>query len=292
MIHQRLAKVNMKSYVPLTLGLLVLGALFVGMKIHTGTLPMSIDFKYGTLVTVYGYSDSKGLESDIKERFGFDVTVDTVRDYSTGESFLKLEIEKPGGETLTGEEESMLKDFLVERGVEPGDISIKTVGPFLSERFLREAVKAILFAFGFMAAVVFLRFKTYVPSVAVVLSALSDIVLTVAVMALLGIELSLGTLVALLLLIGYSVDTDIMLTSRLLVKRSGSYQERLAGAMKTGFTMSGTTFTAVFIFYFATSSLILKEIASVIAIGLVIDLVNTWVQNTGILQWYLESGRR
>jgi preprotein translocase subunit SecF len=292
MIHDRLSKVNMKSYVPVTVGMLVLGILFVGMNVYNDALPMSIDFKGGTLMTIYGYSDAKGLESDISETFGFTVHANTVTDYSTGATFLRVEIEKTGGETLTGEEESRLKDMLVEKGVDRGDITLQSVGPFLSERFLREAVKAVIFAFGFMAAVVFLRFRTYVPSIAVVLSAFSDIVLTVAVMVLLGIELSLGTLVALLLLIGYSVDTDIMLTTRLLVKRKGDYTERLAGAMKTGFTMSGTTITAVFIFYFMTSSLILKEIASVIVIGLIIDLINTWVQNTGILQWYVESGGR
>jgi preprotein translocase subunit SecF len=292
MIHDRLSKVNMKSYVPITLGLLILSLLFVGFKVSSGTIPMSIDFKGGTLMTVYGYSDAQGLESEINERFGFAVTASSVTDFSTGNTFLRVEIEKPGGATLTGEEESRIKDLLVEKGVDRGDITIQSVGPFLSDRFLREAAKAVLFAFGFMAAVVFLRFRTYVPSIAVVLSALSDIVVTVAVMILLGIELSLGTLVALLLLIGYSVDTDIMLTTRLLVKRTGTYTDRLAGAMMTGFTMTGTTLTAVFIFYFATSSLILKEIASVLVIGLVIDFINTWVQNTGILQWYLEGGGR
>jgi preprotein translocase subunit SecF len=35
---------------------------------------------------------------------------------------------------------------------------------------------------------------------------------------------------------------------------------------------------------------VLKEIAIVILIGLLVDLMNTWIQNARILQWHLERG--
>ncbi|MFQ5886747.1 MAG: preprotein translocase subunit SecF, partial [Anaerolineae bacterium] len=105
-----------------------------------------------------------------------------------------------------------------------------------------------------------------------------------------GIELSPGTFVALLLLIGYSVDTDILLTTRLLVRKTGTFEERLSGAMKTGLTMNATTMAAVLVILLASTSVILKEIAVVILIGLMVDLINTWIQNAGILHWYVTRG--
>ena len=64
------------------------------------------------------------------------------------------------------------------------------------------------------------------PSGAVVLSAFADIVMTAAVMTVIGIELTLPTTAALLMLIGYSVDSDILLTMRVL-KRQGSWMKNL-----------------------------------------------------------------
>ena len=58
--------------------------------------------------------------------------------------------------------------------------------------------------------------------------------------------------------------------------------------MKTGLTMNSTTFVAVGILFLVSTSSILKEIASVILIGTVVDAINTWIQNAGILQLYLE----
>lgn len=288
MVYDKLSEVNLKNLVPISLAILAISFVILVTSWSAGTVPMSIDFKGGTLMTVYGYTDAATLESTIEDTFGANVESSSITDFSTGDTFLRFEIIKPGGEILTTDEEKGLKDLMNEFGIPDDDISLQSVGAFLSQRFLQEAIKAVLFAFFFMAIVVFMRFRNPVPSIAVVLSALFDIVVTFAIMIVLGIELSLGTLVALLLLIGYSVDTDIMLTTRLLVKKGGRYQERLAGAMKTGLTMSATTITALSILYLASTSVILKEIALVIVIGLIVDLVSTWIQNAGILVWYLE----
>ncbi|MFQ5800967.1 MAG: preprotein translocase subunit SecF, partial [Candidatus Hydrothermarchaeales archaeon] len=126
---------------------------------------------------------------------------------------------------------------------------------------------------------------------AVVLSAFADIVETVAGMILLGIELSKGSIVALLLLIGYSVDTDIMLTSRLLKQKGRkNLDDAIKYAMFTGFTMTGTTTTAMIVLFVVSTSELLDAIATVIIIGLVFDLLNTWITNLSLLKMYVEGG--
>jgi preprotein translocase subunit SecF len=143
-----------------------------------------------------------------------------------------------------------------------------------------------------MAIVIFLAFRTFVPAAAVVLSAFADMVMTAAAMNIIGIPLSLGTVAALLMLIGYSVDSDILLTNRVL-KRQGKLNEKLTGAFTTGIIMTSTTLAAtaaLFIVSWFGSVQILMEISAVLLIGLVFDIMNTWLTNAGILKWYAMKG--
>ena len=128
-----------------------------------------------------------------------------------------------------------------------------------------------------------------IPSFAVILSAFADIAMTVAVVDLLGIQLSIAGVIAFLMLIGYSVDTDIMLTSRVLKEHEGSVNQRTWGAFKTGITMTLTAIASVgvsliFIYNFSDT---LRQIFSIILIGLFFDIFNTWVTNASMLKWYM-----
>jgi preprotein translocase subunit SecF len=116
-------------------------------------------------------------------------------------------------------------------------------------------------------------------------------------MSLFGIPLSLASVGGLLLLIGYSVDTDILLTTRVLKRREGTITERALDAMRTGLTMAAAAIGAMAALYIVTiffipSAQALSNIAAVLIIGLVADVLATWLMNLGILRWYMESGRR
>jgi len=107
-------------------------------------------------------------------------------------------------------------------------------------------------------------------------------------MQILGISLTLAGLAALLMLIGYSIDTDILLTTRLL-KRGGAVEDNVISAFKTGITMTGTTIGALSILLIVSSSVVITQIASILLIGLAVDIVNTWMQNSVILRWHVEK---
>jgi len=149
---------------------------------------------------------------------------------------------------------------------------------------------AILIAFVFMAIVVFIIFRNLVPSVAVIISAFADILMTLVLANILGLKMSLGGIIAFLMLIGYSVDTDIMLTNRILKRTEGSLNERTFGAFKTGLTM---TLTSLFAFAIAlilvnSFSNVLAQIFTILVIGLGFDILNTWITNVSIIKWYME----
>jgi len=89
------------------------------------------------------------------------------------------------------------------------DARIDQIGESFGKTLQDQALLAMILAFIGMAIVVFISFRTFVPSCAVVLSAFADMVMTAAMMNVVGIPLTLGTTAALLMLIGYSVDSDI-----------------------------------------------------------------------------------
>jgi preprotein translocase subunit SecF len=134
--------------------------------------------------------------------------------------------------------------------------------------------------------------RNSIPAFAVILSAFSDLVMTLAVVNLLGIRLSTAGIVAFLMMIGYSVDTDILLTTRVLKKRH-SINEEMYDAFKTGITMTLTSLvavaTALIVVYNFQS--VLNQIFTILLIGLSFDIINTWIANASIIKWYAEKNK-
>ena len=172
--------------------------------------------------------------------------------------------------------------------------SYRSVGPVLGKEAMTQVYYALFFAFIFMSVTVFIIFRNFVPSMAVILAALSDIIIAIGGMSLFGIPLSVASVGAILMLIGYSVDTDILLTTRILKRKEGTITERAVDAMKTGLTMAAAAIGSMVALYLVVVFLIpaaqtLADIAAVLIIGLVADIMTTWLMNLGILRWYVEE---
>ena len=155
---------------------------------------------------------------------------------------------------------------------------------------------AVLIAFALMGLTVFAYFRflagvktaVIIPSLFTIWAAFNDIICTFAVLVLFDVKLSTAGLAAFLMLIGYSIDTDILLTTRVLKGKEGSILSRTLGAAKTGITLSLTSFVAVFAGYIFSQSITIKQIMLVLWIGLLFDILHTWITNAGMLRWYLE----
>lgn len=172
--------------------------------------------------------------------------------------------------------------------------SYRSVGPILGKEAMNQIYWAVGFAFLFMSITVLIVFRKLVPSLAVILAAACDIIIALGGMSLFKVPLSLASIGAILMLIGYSVDTDILLTTRVLKQRKGKITEREIGAIKTGLTMSASAIASMSALYLVTVFLIpeaevLSNIAAVLIIGLSADILTTWLMNLGILRWYLEA---
>ncbi|MBT4376299.1 protein translocase subunit SecF [archaeon] len=188
--------------------------------------------------------------------------------------------------------EEFLGYELISGEKEKSNSDIRTENSSFSEGFYKQLLIAILIAFIFMAIVVFIIFKkTIIPSVAVLISAFADILMTLVLVNILGIKLSTAGIVALIMLIGYSVDTDIMLTNRVLKRQNeGTLNKRIYDSFKTGMTMTLSSFFAMLIALVVVQSFspILTQIFTILVIGLGFDILNTWITNVSILKWYME----
>ena len=164
--------------------------------------------------------------------------------------------------------------------------------PVFGDENKRWAIIGLAIAFVGMSVLAFALFRTFVPSLAIVVSAFSDMLVPIAVLNLLGVRLSLGTVAALLMLIGYSVDSDILLTNHVL-RRSGDFYESTYRAMQTGVTMTVTSIAAMAVMA-VTATLfgidLMASIGLILVIGLATDLMNTYMFNVSLLRWYKYEG--
>jgi preprotein translocase subunit SecF len=316
--------------VVLALSLIYLTAFYI----QTGdVINKDVSLTGGTTITIQTEISSQKFEDIISQNLT-DFEIQTVSDNAGNQIQLIITVGEENTETL----ETILNDLL-EEGLSAENSSKETTSASLSADFYKQLIVAVLLAFFWMAAVVFLIFskgkkakfwtivlnvllgffmgnfflkinpvlsgiiflafatiliriyiKNSVPAFAVMLSAFADIIMTLAIVDLVGIKLSTAGIVAFLMLIGYSVDTDILLTTRLL-KRHEGINTALFGAFKTGTTMTITSIIAIttaliVVFPFAS---VLNQIFTILLIGLGLDLFNTWVTNASIIKWYVET---
>ena len=238
--------------------------IITGMPVTPG-----IDFAGGTAVTLHTDDTKEEIEAYFA---GYDLK--SIEEGISGGYYLKFG-------PMTNEEMMEFNEYIIAGYPDAG---IDQIGANFGATLQSQAMLALLFAFLGMAVVVFIAFRKILPAVTVVFAGIADITITAAAMNIFGIELSLATTAALLMLIGYSVDSNILLTTKVL-KRQGKLEEKMEGAFHTGFIMTSTTFCAIlamFIVSLIANVPTLYSIAAVLLIGLVCDLIITWGRMSAI----------
>ncbi|WP_251341565.1 protein translocase subunit SecF [Haloplanus halophilus] len=253
-----------------------------GWYVATGApVDPGLDFTGGAEIRVAVDAPDGQARERIQQ--AFDPDPESIRSVPTDDTYiLTFQTDEAGVSTL--EEQARAAGFDVE--------SSYTVSANFGSRTQQLALGGVAFAFFGMSALVFLMFRTFVPSIAVVVSAFSDIVIPVALMNVLGIELTLGTVAALLMIIGYSVDSDILLNNHIL-RRSGGFYESTHRAMRTGVTMTLTSLAAMAVMTVVATLFgiqLLAAIGTVLVFGLATDLMNTYMLNLSLLRWYKYEG--
>ncbi len=167
--------------------------------------------------------------------------------------------------------------------------SYQTVTATLSNYFLSQVFDIIIMSFVVVAIIVLFVFRNFIPSMTVVFGAANDLIIALGAMGIFGIPLGVASIGGLLMLIGYSIDTDILSAMKILKRHEGTPEERAYGTFKTGMTMTTTAlivFSILFIVSYVSFIPTYFEISGVVLAGLVGDILATWFGNVVLVLWY------
>ncbi len=287
------SEINYTRYSDRQLAAVPLAVLAAALLILSGSFVMTgapvalgIDFAGGAQLTV----QTTTSEEDIAA--AFDVEPESIESTQVSNQYIVrfAELDQAELQDLSDQAEANLEPDGDSAIIQGETITSASFG----EQSQQTALLGIAVAFLGMSVVAFILFRTFVPSIAIVASAFSDIVIPLAFMSIAGIQLTLGTVAALLLLIGYSVDSDILLNNHIL-RRGGDFYESLHHATRTGITMTVTSMMAMLVMGISAWILnveLLASIGIILFVGLAADLMNTYLLNVSLLRWYKFKGVR
>jgi|SRR3989344_5314612 len=271
-------------FIPVVLMVFSLIYLFLFYSQNNDIIYKDPSLSGGTTITLRTELDTNELKNYLEQSVP-NVHIRTISDISTGRQIAVLIDSSAEPEVL----KPLIEDF-VGFDLNEENSSIEFSGPSLGQNFYRQLIIAVIISFVLMSLVIFVLFKTFIPSIAVIFAAFSDIVMTLAIVNIFGIRLSAAGIAAFLMLIGYSVDTDILLTTRVLKRRNEPINARIYSSFKTGIFMTLTGLFAVIPAFLIITGLpdSFRQIFLILAIGLSTDIINTWLTNASIIKWYAE----
>lgn len=270
--------------IPLLIGIFSI-VFLVSFYAKTGDIMYKdVSLKGGTVITINGDIDTSSIENELPKYFS-DVGFRKLTDVTSGKRIATI-IE-------TSAESSAVRSKIIELGIELTDENSSTefTGPSLSANFYKQLMWALLISFILMSIVIFILFKSFIPSISIITAAIFDIMIPLVVLNIFGISVSSAGIAAFLMLLGYSVDTDILLVSRALKKKEGTLNQRILGAFNAGILMTGTSLAAVLPVFFLVTGLpdSFRQIFLILSLGLITDILSTWLTNASIIKWYCEK---
>lgn len=259
--------------IPITLLILSLFGLVYRYSISKEFLERDFDLKGGTRILVSGGAEAaETLEREFPK--------------------IRVSVSKtPLGDQINIEVDPEIDPALVinklyELGIK--EFQVSQVGPILGEYFWDQVKLILPIVLVLISILVFITFRSPIPAITILFCILSNAFFVVGIMALLRIDLSLAGVASLLMLIGYSVDDDILLYTHALKRQEDTLDDRIVRAMKTGMTMTGTALLATLALYLVGAG-VMKEIANVLVLGLIADFPYTWIQSASLLKIYLKK---
>ncbi len=187
--------------------ILVVGALALAVN----QLNLGIDFESGTRLN---FAPEQSITTDQvrdaldAEGLG-DAEIQETDNPQFGSGFqIQAEELQPGGVSVV--RGALTSEF----GVQPGSFESTSVGPTFGKQVARSAILAIIFSLLLISAYVAFRFEAKY-AVPVLIAVAHDILITGGVYALLGKEVSSGTVAAFLTILGYSLYDTVIVFDRI-----------------------------------------------------------------------------
>ena len=285
---------NYKKLFLIPIALLVISLLIIFNQYQkTGDIVnKDVSLKGGLSLEVYSdktieQSSFDNLEKQLNAKFnGMDFFLRKLVDFSSGQ-LNGVIIES--ADIQEKEMKPVIESTLNIKLIADKNYFVKETSSTLGKSFYNQMLSTILLAFAFMTITVLIIYRKLIPSVAIIMSPVLNMINTIAVVDLMGFRVSDATVAALLLMIAYGVDTDILLSTKVLKRKEGTVFERMYSSFITGLTMTAAAVVALLFSYLGTNSFVLREMFVVLIIGLSSDVISTYLMNAGLLRWYLKN---
>ena len=281
-------------------GMVIIAGL-VSLAVHGGP-KYSIDFLGGSLIELHF---DKPLEiEEVREALsevdieGTDLSTSEIKYIGNDKNDILIRIVKVGDmkETSLKVKEALSNRF--KDGL-PGNsedwlLREEMVGPSIGAELKGKALLAILFSLIVLVIYITIRFK-FKFSVGALLALVHDVLITVGLFSLLGKEISLTIIAALLTIVGYSLNDTIVVFDRIREKLSkgikGEYLDTLNISVnqtlgRTVITSCTTLFTVISLFLFGGA--VIHDFSFAMLIGVIVGTYSSIFVATPLLaEWYL-----
>src|SRR3989344_1928032 len=276
---------NYKWLMCIPIALVLLSFIQIGIQTaQTGDFfHKDISLRGGIAATVY--TDKEFTEQQIQEAIEVPANVKRLGDLTTGKQIgFVIEVSDLSDEQLKERIEKKLGLTLNE-----DNFSKEITEPKLGQSFFKQLLIALIFSLVLMGITVFATFRKFVPSMTVILATITDIVITIAILNIFNVNISSAGVVGFLLIIGYSVDNNILLTNYTLRKKEDRLFDRMYKSMKTGMLVTIIAVVVMLIGLLLSNSVVIREVFLIILLDLIIDIFTTYLTNTGILWIYCKK---
>lgn len=223
-------------------GSILTSIISVGLFAYQG-LNLGIDFKGGSSIEIQSVNGPADI-ADIRSRLGTLGLGDVqVQGFGTPEDVLIRIETQPGGDTAQQEAVDKVNTALAD-----GQYEIRrteSVGPTVSGELAVAGAIAVIAALGAILVYIWFRFEWQF-AVGAIIATLHDVILTIGLYALLGLEFNLSSIAAILTIVGYSLNDTVVVYDRvretLLKFRKMSIPDILNLSINS--TLSRTTLTS------------------------------------------------
>ncbi len=176
-------------------------------------LNYGIDFRGGTLIEIR--VPSVPAVTEIRSAFaGADLGEVAIQEFGAETDFLVRIERQPGGDE---QQQRAVEEARERLGSAFGDQidyrRVEFVGPTVSQDLLRDGAIAVVIAVVAMLLYIMFRFELAF-AIGAVVALVHDVLLTVGVFSLTGLEFNIATVAALLLIVGYSMNDTVVVYDR------------------------------------------------------------------------------
>ncbi|MBI4513735.1 MAG: protein translocase subunit SecF [Gemmatimonadetes bacterium] len=269
----------------------------LGSIVAKGGVEYSVEFTGGTLLQIE-FRDAVGAAA-VRSAFGAAGFGDAqVQNFGSDREFLiRLAEFVEGGDRTLAER---VRSVLAERfGADAYEVRrTEAIGPKVGGELRRKAVGAV--AVAFLLTLVYLAFRfEWRFGLAAIIATLHDTLITFGFISMLGVEISLTTVAAILTIIGYSLNDTIVIFDRirenLRKRRRDPYIEILNRSINETLprtTLTGGTSLLTLMALLVFGGAVIREFATVLALGVAIGTFSSiFVASPVLLEIQLRWGK-